>query len=166
MYAPLSDNTPCYETSPISASNCYGRTKVICDMTNRFQHSTVELVADPTFDSLRRLQNCVPIKIIIGPSVSALMSGFELTLECLDWLNQVCSFSLSASELLHLTARSHSAAVARSPIVPQAKCPLIAPGNAACAPRPRDRRPQAKAHAYGMGQAADKCRAGDAHGPP
>ena len=31
VYAPLTNNTPCYETSPIGPSNCYGRTKVACE---------------------------------------------------------------------------------------------------------------------------------------
>ena len=31
VYAPMADNAPCYETSPVAASNCYGRTKVVCE---------------------------------------------------------------------------------------------------------------------------------------
>lgn len=31
VYAPRANNAPCYETSPVAASNCYGRTKVMCE---------------------------------------------------------------------------------------------------------------------------------------
>ena len=31
VYAPRPDGAPCYETSPVAASNCYGRTKVVCE---------------------------------------------------------------------------------------------------------------------------------------
>ena len=31
VYAPQTDNAPCYEHSSLRASNCYGRTKIICE---------------------------------------------------------------------------------------------------------------------------------------
>ena len=91
VYAPLSDNAPCHETSPVAASNCYGRTKVMCEDILRDV-----CAADPAWTVI-----CLRYFNPVGAHPSGILGQAPATASNESLMSVLCA--VAAKRISHLT---------------------------------------------------------------